>query len=94
MTCDEIVLDGELSLGIPLDGDLILDVPVDGESGVVTKISDYVYPLYQGTIEVTPSAETQILPTINRTVTDNIVINPIPSNYGLITWNGSTLTVS
>ena len=24
----------------------------------------------------------------------NIRINPIPSNYGLITWDGSVLTVS
>lgn len=24
----------------------------------------------------------------------HVIINPIPSNYGLITWNGSTLTVS
>lgn len=94
MTCDEIVLDGELSLDIPLDGDMELDIPIDGEPSNVVKVSDYVYPLYTGSIEVTPSAERQILPTINRTVTDNIVINPIPSNYGLITWNGSTLTVS
>lgn len=84
MTCDEIVLDGELSL----------DIPIDGEPANIIRVSDYVYPLYTGAIEVTPSAERQTLPTINRTVTDNIIINPIPSNYGLITWNGSTLTVS
>lgn len=94
MTCDEIVLDGELSLDIPLDGDMELDIPIDGEPTNMIRVSDYVYPLYTGSIEATPSAERQILPTINRTVTDNIVINPIPSNYGLITWNGSTLTVS
>ena len=94
MTCDEIVLDGELSLDIPLDGDMELDIPIDGEPTNMIRVSDYVYPLYTGQIAVTPSAETQILPTINRTVTDNIVINPIPSNYGLITWNGSIITVS
>jgi hypothetical protein len=90
----EVVLDGELSLNLNIDGDLSLDLHMDGEAGTVIKVSDYAYPLYTGSIEVTPSAETQILPTINRTVTDNIIINPIPSNYGLITWNGSTLTVS
>ena len=94
MTCDEIVLDGEISLDIPLDGDMELDIPIDGESSNIVRVSDYVYPLYTGAIEVTPSAERQTLPTINRTVTNDIIINPIPSNYGLITWNGATLTVS
>lgn len=49
---------------------------------------------YEGSYEVTPSAETQTLSTRNLRMTDNITINPIPSNYGLITWDGSTLTVS
>ena len=51
-------------------------------------------PAYDGPYEVTPSGETQTLVTANRLATDNIVINPIPSNWGLITWNGSFLTVS
>ena len=49
---------------------------------------------YTGPYEVTPSEETQMLPTTNRTLESSIVINPIPSNYGLITWNGSFITVS
>lgn len=49
---------------------------------------------YRGEYEVTPSSETQTLQTANRLLASNIVINPIPSNYGLITWNGSVLTVS
>ena len=56
---------------------------------------DYVErPAYEGDYTITPSAEEQILVTRNLRMTDNITINPIPSNYGLITWNGSTLTVS
>lgn len=49
---------------------------------------------YHGTYEVTPSEQTQTLQTTNRVLTDNIVINPIPNNYGLITYNGSIITVS
>lgn len=49
---------------------------------------------YHGEYEVTPSAETQTLATQGKNLEQDIVINPIPSNYGLITWNGSTLTVS
>lgn len=49
---------------------------------------------YTGEYTVTPSAETQVIPTNGLRMTDNITVNPIPNNYGLITWNGSTITVS
>ena len=49
---------------------------------------------YDGAYVITPSAEVQTLLTENLRMTDNVTINPVPSNYGLITWNGSTLTVS
>lgn len=49
---------------------------------------------YTGIYEATPSNQAQILPTANRILTDNVVVNPIPNNYGLITYNGSVITVS
>ena len=49
---------------------------------------------YHGQTEVIPSQETQVLHTANRALTENIIIDPIPSNYGLITYNGSVITVS
>ncbi len=49
---------------------------------------------YQGPYEVTPSGQTQTLGTNGFHMAHDIKINPIPSNYGLITWNGSILTVS
>ena len=51
-------------------------------------------PRYEGETIITPSMETQILATKDTRVLQNITIEPIPSNYGLITWNGSYLTVS
>jgi hypothetical protein len=54
-----------------------------------------IYPVpYSREYTVTPSAETQVLETEGLMMAHNVTINPIPSNYGLITWNGSTLTVS
>lgn len=53
-----------------------------------------IVPVYHGEYNVTPSAETQTLPTEGMMLRRNVVIAPIPSNYGLITWNGSILTVS
>ena len=49
---------------------------------------------YEGVYDFTPSAETQTIPINGKTATQDITINPIPQNYGLITWNGATLTVS
>ena len=51
-------------------------------------------PAYEGSYEVTPSAEAQVLHTNNLRMTDDVTIAPIPNNYGLITWNGSVITVS
>ena len=51
-------------------------------------------PEYAGSYSVTPSQEAQYLQTAGKRMADNVRVDPIPSNYGLITWNGSTLTVS
>lgn len=51
-------------------------------------------PKYTGEYEVTPTQQTQTLLTEGLKMTANVVVNPIPSNYGLITYNGSVITVS
>ena len=52
------------------------------------------YPEYNGSYQVTPTQETQVLPTKNTLLEDDIIVDPIPECYGLITWNGSFITVS
>lgn len=49
---------------------------------------------YTGSYVFTPTQSTQIIEIENKRATADITINPIPSNYGLITWDGATLTVS
>ena len=49
---------------------------------------------YHGEYEFVPSNEEQTIETKGLLLTNDITIQPIPSNYGLITWNGATLTVS
>lgn len=49
---------------------------------------------YGGEYTFTPTAETQTIAINGRIALHNITIDPIPGNYGLITWNGSYLTVS
>ena len=49
---------------------------------------------YNGPYSVTPTQETQILNTSNKRMLGNVIVNPIPSFYGRIGWNGNVLTVS
>lgn len=60
------------------------------EGMIIISSSDY----YTGELTVTPSSEAQTLETLGKVLPGNVTINPVPSNYGLITWDGSVLTVS
>lgn len=49
---------------------------------------------YDGEYEVTPTRSTQVLETGGFKMAQNVIVNPIPRNYGLITYDGSGLMVS
>lgn len=69
----------------------------DGQSvtlGVGTEIRAAVTERYDGPYQVTPGQAAQVLQTSGKVMGDNVTVEAIPSNYGLITWNGSVLTVS
>ena len=81
---------------VPEMTETLISVSVETEETLAT-VSEVKYPVqeeYQGVTEITPTQETQTLRTASLLMPVDIVINPIPQNYGLITWNGSTLTVS
>lgn len=90
---DTVVIDGEMSLLLEGTADCNLLVPESGEAGVFTALHEG-YPVYQGPYEVTPTEATQTFNTTFKSTTQNFVVNPIPTNYGRISWNGSVLTVS
>ncbi len=81
---------GDLSVIEQINGSVAVTEALRGSLAVPEFISVY----YDGDYIVTPSAETQVLQTQGLAMRQDITINPIPSNYGLITWNGSYLTVS
>ena len=60
------------------------------EAEIVQRMADP----FDGPYEYTPTQETQTIPILGKTARDNITINSIPNNYGLITYNGSIITVS
>lgn len=49
---------------------------------------------YAGPYTVTPTRSQQVLSTSGYTMSGDVTVEPIPSNYGLIAWNGAVLTVS
>ena len=90
---DTVVIDGDLSLLINGEASAELLLMDSAEVGIFTAMRE-ILPIYDGAVSVTPSAETQTLRTENKSLMSDIIINPIPNNYGLITWDGSTITVS
>lgn len=64
------------------------------EKGISGELSEPLMPKYSGKYQFTPSASAQVIRIKDKTATKDIVIEPIPSNYGLVTYNGSFLTIS
>lgn len=97
----ETSINGSVSGGGALNGTLSPDASVTGTlSSGPTISADLTIPSaigvdpYQGEYRITPSTQTQTLITGGKYLQHNVVVDPIPSNYGLITYNGSTITVS
>lgn len=71
-----------------------------GEHGSATFAASQYVPYvpvlerWGGPYEVTPQDSAQTLATSGLQMARDLTIGPIPSNYGLVTWDGSTLTVS
>ena len=84
------ILIGKIASAVQLQGSLSCEEQLSGS------FHSYELPeyQYQGSYEFTPSSQTQYAPTAYMTCLGDIKINPIPSNYGLITYDGSVITVS
>lgn len=85
------MLSGTLSPVIQIGGALSGQKALAGSFTVPITIET---PPYMGEYNFTPTQEAQTVEISGLRATQNITINPIPQNYGLITWNGATLTVS
>lgn len=62
--------------------------------GLATAIQIVTGEHYHGTSEVTPCDHDVVLETAGLFMDEPITIHAIPDNYGLITWDGRTITVS
>lgn len=94
------ILIGKIASAVQLQGSLVgeqqLQGSLVGEQQLSGSFDLYELPEYQyeGSYEFTPSSQTQYAPTAYMTCLGDIKINPIPSNYGLITYDGTVITVS
>lgn len=85
------MLTGSLTPVVPLNGSITTAAALNGGLTIPEIIRAETY---RGPAEFTPSQEIQTIEIANMTSLTDITINPIPQNYGLITWDGSTITVS
>lgn len=77
-----------------IDLQVIEDTPITwGATEYIPMVSGTL-PEYEGPYEATPTASAQTFDTAGKLMVREFTVNPIPSNWGLITWNGSVLTVS
>ncbi len=67
-----------------------IPVSVQVETNIVTSTTAD----YDGDYDITPSAIQQVFSTEGKRVLHDFIVEPIPNNYGLITYNGSIITVS
>lgn len=76
----------------------VISLTVGGASDIAMTIDGAVYrddhERYEGSYIFTPSNTAQVIETKNLILDKNITVEAIPSNYGLVTWDGSTITVS
>ena len=75
---------GVVSGSISADSSMTGTITIGGASDL---------PEYDGSYAITPTDEPITLNTAYRIPVENIIINPVPQNYGHIAWNGSYLSV-
>lgn len=84
-------IDGAQEYNLDIEQDESLNYVLDSGVAIISYIEGKIF---DGPYTVIPSQEPQILKTNGYVLSKDITVGAIPSNYGLITWNGVTLTVS
>jgi hypothetical protein len=72
----------------------VADVALEWGSDEYVRVVNVTADEYDGPYDATPSNAAQTFATTGKLMTADFVVNPIPSNYGLVTWDGAVLTVS
>lgn len=77
-----------------VSGNSLIRGNVSDNSRISAKVDVNHAPAYKGEYIITPTTYEQILNTAGKIMAKDVIVERIPANYGLITWNGSFLKVS
>lgn len=88
-----VVIGGDWAGDLVIDGDCSLDLIQDGSAVQIIQVRGG-YPVYSGPTVFIPGTQDQVVQAAGFVFNSDITFEKIPSNYGLITWNGAVLTVS
>lgn len=72
----------------------VSETEVSFDGSVEQSINFDPHPVYTGATSVNPGPNAVTLQTAGKILNANIVIQPVSSRWGRISWNGSYLTVS
>lgn len=86
-----LIHSGDMLIVQTIDGDAVISAQIDGETS--NFLAAETTEVYTGETEVTPTDETQTLYTAGLKVPENIIVKPIPSNYGKVSYNGSYIFI-
>lgn len=78
ITKDNVVIDGSVRILFGVDGTVDLNNRVDGQSGIF--FTQYIYDVetYDGSYEVIPSVQDQVLYTKSKLMKDDLTVREIP----------------
>lgn len=87
----------DIRLEVIEDAPLALAVDESGASLTMQLSDPYIggmLPAYGGEYTAVPTRAAQVFSTENTSMLHDFTVQPIPSNYGLIEYDGSVMTVS
>lgn len=76
----------------PDSGKIIVSTPDENSVSINTNVVSF--PEYTGEYDVIPTRQKRVLNTANKVLGSNVVIEPIPNNYGLVEYNGRYIRIS
>lgn len=86
-----LIHSGDMLMVQTIDGDAVISAQIDGDASNFLPVE--TTEVYTGETEVTPTNETQTLYTAGLKVPENIIVKPIPPNYGKVSYNGSFIFI-
>ena len=78
-----------VAFNMSVSSDVIAFAMSVGAAIYTSPVSDY-----EGPYSVIPTRSQQVLHTNNKRAISDIIVEPIPRNYGLVEYDGSHLTIS